>query len=280
MSRLMRVNREICSRYENYNLGEAAKGLYEFAWNDLCDWYVELIKRRLMLSSNPSESLIADQQIARQVLSKVLTELLVMLHPLMPHLTEELWHGITGYSDKCLLALQPWPHLEQTYIDDDLEQSFKELIEVIRIIRNLRALSGLKASQCIPVRLVTGRKYLIDVFNDASSDIKALARANELEILDPASASEKPVKKALAGVSGDLQVLLLIEGFVDLDALKSRLEKDFAKAEKDIADLSARLGNTSFVEKAPEAIVLESKRKLQEAQMQADLTRKRLSDLA
>ncbi|MFM7435237.1 MAG: valine--tRNA ligase, partial [Vulcanococcus sp.] len=103
LSRLARVNRETAERYGSYGLGEAAKGLYEFAWNEVCDWYVELIKRRLQ---DP-----AQQRTARQVLARVLSELLVMLHPLMPHLSEELWHGLTGASDTTFLALQPWPAL-------------------------------------------------------------------------------------------------------------------------------------------------------------------------
>ncbi len=96
LSRLARVNRETSERYSNYGLGEAAKGLYEFAWNEVCDWYVELIKRRLNPGENPSPAALADQRTARSVLAKVLGELLVMLHPLMPHLSEELWHALRG----------------------------------------------------------------------------------------------------------------------------------------------------------------------------------------
>ncbi len=279
LSRLARVNRETAERYGNYGLGEVAKGLYEFAWNDFCDWYLELIKRRL----NPRESLtqaeLVDQQIARKVLVKVLSDLLVMLHPLMPHLTEELWHGLTGAPEESLLALQPWPDVENRYLDDELELSFSEVFESIRLVRNLRAVAGLKPSQSVPVCFITGKKALAETLQKAKTDIQFLTRANEFEVIDPQIASEKPSVKALAGVIGDLQVLLPIEGLVDLGALRVRLEKDVAKADKEISDFSNRLANPNFAKKAPANVVAECRLKLADAETQAALARQRLTDL-
>ncbi|WP_255439302.1 valine--tRNA ligase [Synechococcus sp. LTW-R] len=279
LSRLARVNRESAERYGSYGLGEAAKGLYEFAWNELCDWYVELIKRRLNPGENPSAEALADQRTARQVLAKALNELLVMLHPLMPHLCEELWHGLNGELEETFLALQPWPTLDVSALDDDLEASFADLIEAIRVVRNLRAVAGLKPSQSVPVRFVTGRSALASVLSAATADITALTRAERVEVLDPAAAEANPAAKALAGVSGELQVLLPIDGLVDLDALRGRLEKDIAKAEKEIKGLSGRLSNPNFASKAPPEVVAECQANLAEAEAQAELARKRLVDL-
>jgi len=271
LSRLARVNRETAERYGSYGLGEAAKGLYEFAWNEVCDWYVELIKRRLQ---DP-----AQQRTARQVLAKVLSELLVMLHPLMPHLSEELWHGLTGAPERTFLALQPWPQVDVAALDDHLEASFAELIEAIRVVRNLRAVAGLKPSQGVPVRFVTGRSELAAVLQAATADITALTRAEGVQVLDPAAAAANPATKALAAVSGELQVLLPIEGLVDLEALRARLEKDIAKADKEIQGLAGRLANPNFAGKAPPQVVAECQANLAEAQAQADLARQRLADL-
>ena len=279
LSRLARVNRDSAERYGSYGLGEAAKGLYEFAWNEVCDWYVELIKRRLNPGENPSAEALADQRTARQVLAKALNELLVMLHPLMPHLSEELWHGLNGEPEETFLALQPWPTLDVSALDDELESSFAELIEAIRVVRNLRAVAGLKPSQGVPVRFVTGRSELASVLTAATADITALTRAERVEVLDPAAADANPAAKALAGVSGELQVLLPIDGLVDLEALRGRLEKDIAKAEKEIKGLSGRLSNPNFASKAPPEVVAECQANLAEAQAQADLARKRLADL-
>ncbi|WP_296367402.1 valine--tRNA ligase [Vulcanococcus sp. Clear-D1] len=283
LSRLARVNRETAERYGNYGLGEAAKGLYEFAWNEVCDWYVELIKRRLQvpveLEGAAREAALADQRTARQVLAKALNELLVMLQPLMPHLTEELWHGLTGASEETFLALQPWPQLDEAALNDELESSFADLIEAIRVVRNLRAVAGLKPSQSVPVRFVTGRSALAGVLSAATADITALTRAERVEVLDPAAAEANPATKALAGVSGELQVLLPIEGLVDLEALRARLEKDIAKADKEIKGLAGRLANPNFADKAPPEVVAECKANLAEAEAQAELARKRLADL-
>ena len=279
LSRLARVNRDSAERYGSYGLGEAAKGLYEFAWNEVCDWYVELIKRRLNPGENPSAEALADQRTARQVLAKALNELLVMLHPLMPHLSEELWHGLNGEPEETFLALQPWPTLDVSALDDDLEASFADLIEAIRVVRNLRAVAGLKPSQSVPVRFVTGRRALASVLSAATADITALTRAERVEVLDPAAAEANPAAKALAGVSGELQVLLPIDGLVDLEALRGRLEKDIAKAEKEIKGLSGRLSNPNFSSKAPPEVVAECQANLAEAEAQAELARKRLADL-
>ncbi len=283
LSRLARVNRETADRYGSYGLGEAAKGLYEFAWNEVCDWYVELIKRRLLvpaeLEGPAREAALADQHTARQVLAKVLSELLVMLHPLMPHLSEELWHGLTGKPASTFLALHSWPALDDAALDDQLEASFAELIEAIRVVRNLRAVAGLKPAQPAPVRFVTGRPALADLLQRATADITALTRAESVQVLAPAAAEASPATRALAGVSGELQVLLPIEGLVDLDALRGRLEKDIAKADKEIKGLAGRLANPNFAGKAPPEVVAECKANLAEAEAQAELARRRLADL-
>jgi valyl-tRNA synthetase len=213
------------------------------------------------------------------VLAKVLNELLLMLQPLMPHLTEELWHGLTAASEATFLALQPWPRADVAALNVQLEASFAELIEAIRVVRNLRAVAGLKPSQPAPVRFVTGRAPLAELLKDATADITALTRAASVDVLDPAAADAAPAARALAGVSGELQVLLPIEGLVDLEALRGRLEKDIAKAEKEIKGLSGRLANPNFADKAPPEVVAECRANLAEAEVQAELARKRLADL-
>jgi len=287
LSRLARINGETAERYETYGLGEAAKGLYEFAWNEVCDWYVELIKRRLQvpaeLEGAAREAALADQCTARQVLAKVLQELLVMLHPLMPHLSEELWHGLTGEPQATFLALQRWPQIDEEALNDGLEDSFAELIEAIRVVRNLRAVAGLKPAQPAQVQFVTGRRELAAVLQDATPDITALTRADSVAVLDPTAAeaarSSAGGQRTLAGVCGELQVLLPLDGLVDLEALRGRLEKDMAKAEKEIKGLAGRLANPNFADKAPAAVVAECRANLAEAEAQAELARRRLADL-
>jgi len=279
LSRLERVKRETAERYASYGLGEAAKGLYEFAWNEVCDWTIELLKRRLNVADAADTTALADQRVARQVLAKVLAELLVLLHPLMPHLSEELWHGLTGAPEGTFLALQPWPAAEAAALDEGLEAAFGELIEAIRVVRNLRAVAGLKPNQGAPVLFITGRDELAAVLRQGSADITTLTRAESVTVLDRAAAAARPAARALAAVSGELQVLLPLEGLVDLDALRARLEKDIAKATKEIAGLAGRLANPNFAGKAPPEVVAECRANLAEAEAQAALARQRLADL-
>ncbi|WP_353292781.1 valine--tRNA ligase [Synechococcus sp. M16CYN] len=279
LSRLARVNRETSLRYDHYSLGEAAKGLYEFAWNDVCDWYLELSKRRLNPGKNPSAVALADQRTAKQVLAKLISQINLMLHPLMPHLTEELWHSITAESETNLLALQPWPVVDNASLDDALEGAFEELITAIRVVRNLRAIAGLKPSQSVPVRFVTERADLTSILRQGIADIIALTRAESVVLMTPAEAEAMPVAKVLASVSGELQVLLPVEGLVNLEVLKGRLDKDLVKAEREINNLAERLGNPNFVDKAPPAVVAQCQANLAEAETQAALARKRLADL-
>ena len=290
LSRLARVNGETAERYGSYALGEAAKGLYEFAWNEVCDWTIELLKRRLnprpAVEGEPlGADVLADQRVARQVLAKLLNDLLVLLHPLMPHLSEELWHGLTGAPEGTFLALQAWPAVDAAALDAALEAQFAELIEAIRVVRNLRAVAGLKPSQAAPVGFVTGRPELAAVLRAGSGDITALTRAASVEVRNTSAsaadaAGSTPVSsRCLAAVSGELQVLLPIEGLVDLDALRGRLEKDIAKAEKEIKGLAGRLANPNFASKAPPDVVAECQANLAEAEAQAALARQRLADL-
>ncbi len=280
LSRLARINSETSKKFTSYALGEAAKGLYEFSWNDFCDWYLELIKRRLNPGDSLTQSQLIDRRIAQQVMFKVLRELLVMLHPLMPHLTEELWHGITGFPDQKMLALNLWPACQEGFLDEELESSFSALFASIKLVRNLRAEAGLKPGQNVPVRFVTTNSKLADILHKAKADIQSLTRANKVEVFHPDELLGKPSIKALAGVSGDLEVLLPIEGLVDLDGLRKRLEKDLIKAQKEITSLSKRLDNPSFINKAPEAIILDCKSKLIAAKSQADLVIKRIAGLS
>ena len=134
-----------------------------------------------------------------------------MLHPLMPHLTEELWHGLTGLAEDQFLALQPWPKLNEQDLNIDLESSFFDLFASIRMIRNLRAVAGLKPTQKVPVMLVSGKEVLQNTLQTSINDIAVLTKAKDVQILSPEKAKLLPSMKALAGVSGELEVVLPIE---------------------------------------------------------------------
>ncbi len=270
LSKLNQVNIKVAALLKEYKLGESAKLLYEFAWNDFCDWYVEFAKQRF----NNKET--KNRQISEKVLIKVLNDILVMIHPFMPHITEELWHVLQIKPDNALLSLQKWPIHENKFVDNKLDNSFQQLFEIIRLIRNLRAELGLKPSEKGPVYLVSDNDELIDFLKILVDDIQTLTKSSEVFIFKTNAVDKKEFAKSFSGIISDLEVYLPFQDFVNIDALKERLTKDLKKVTIELENLNKRLSNKNFVDKAPKDIVDECRFKLNEGSVQKDRITKKL----
>ena len=270
LSKLNQVNIKVAALLKEYKLGESAKLLYEFTWNDFCDWYVEFAKQRF----NNKET--KNRQISEKVLIKVLNDILVMIHPFMPHITEELWHVLQLKSDKELLSLQKWPTQENKFVDNKLDNSFQQLFEIIRLIRNLRAELGLKPSEKVPVYLISDNDELIDFLKILVDDIQTLTKSSEVFIFKPNAVDKKEFAKSFSGIISDLEVYLPFQDFVNIDALKERLNKDLKKVTIELDNLNKRLSNKNFVDKAPKDIVDECRFKLNEGSVQMERITKKL----
>ena len=270
LSKLNQVNIKVAALLTEYKLGESAKLLYEFTWNDFCDWYVEFAKQRF----NNKET--NNRQISEKVLIKVLNDILVMIHPFMPHITEELWHVLQLKSDKELLSLQKWPTQENKFVDNKLDNSFQQLFEIIRLIRNLRAELGLKPSEKVPVYLISDNDELIDFLKILVDDIQTLTKSSEVFIFKPNAVDKKEFAKSFSGIISDLEVYLPFQDFVNIDALKERLNKDLKKVTIELDNLNKRLSNKNFVDKAPKDIVDECRFKLNEGSVQMERITKKL----
>ncbi len=279
LSRFHQVTQQTRSAIDSFALGEAAKGLYEFFWGDFCDLYIELVKSRLL--GDDAES----KKSAQQVLAFVLDGILKLLHPFMPHITEELWQTLTGSGSSTpdtlhTLALQPYPEVDLTLIDTDLEQQFTLITDTIRTIRNLRAEADIKPGVKIRAILQSESDRERQILTAGQSSIQDLAKVETLTIQhptenDPAIATEKMV----AGVTGTVQILIPLSGVVDMDALRVKLERDLKKVEAEIQALSGRLNNPGFVSKAPAEVVHTAQATLAEAQKQAEILQNRLREL-
>ncbi len=270
LSKLNQVNIKVAALLKDYKLGESAKLLYEFTWNDFCDWYVEFAKQRF----NNKET--NNRQISEKVLIKVLNDILVMIHPFMPHITEELWHVLQLKSDKELLSLQKWPTQENKFVDNKLDNSFQQLFEIIRLIRNLRSELGLKPSEKVPVYLISDNDELIDFLKILVDDIQTLTKSSEVFIFKPNAVDKKEFAKSFSGIISDLEVYLPFQDFVNIDALKERLNKDLKKVTIELDNLNKRLSNKNFVDKAPKDIVAECRFKLNEGSVQMERITKKL----
>ncbi len=270
LSKLNQVNIKVAALLTEYKLGESAKLLYEFTWNDFCDWYVEFAKQRF----NNKET--KNRQISEKVLIKVLNDILVMIHPFMPHITEELWHVLQLKPDNALLSLQKWPIHENKFVDNKLDNSFQQLFEIIRLIRNLRAELGLKPSEKSPVYLISDNDELIDFLKTLVDDIQTLTKSSEVFIFKTNAVDKKEFAKSFSGIINDLEVYLPFQDFVNIDALKERLTKDLKKVNIELENLNKRLSNNNFVDKAPKDIVDECRFKLNEGSVQKERITKKL----
>jgi valyl-tRNA synthetase len=268
LSRYYQVVQESRSYFESYGLGEAAKGLYEFIWGDFCDWYIELVKSRLQQDAEPNS-----KKVAQQTFAFVLEGILKLLHPFMPHITEEIWHTLTQKGEDECLALQAYPEAETSLINPELEQQFELLFGTIRTIRNLRADTDIKPGLKVTAILQSESEKEREILSDCAIYIKDLARVENLTIT---ASLEADLGQTIAGVVGTVQVLIPLAGVVDLVALRGKLEKKLAKIEGEIKHTSARLTNQKFVEKADPAVVQVARDGLAEAERQAEILRDRL----
>ncbi len=177
LSRFNRVVQSVRGHLDAYGMGEAAKELYEFTWGDFCDWYIELVKPRLQ-GDDP-----ASKRVAQQTLAFVLDGILKLLHPFMPHITEEVWHTLSQVGDDQFLAVQPYPTPFDDLVDDGLEQQFNLVFNTVRTVRNLRAEAGIKPGLRIETILESESADERHILQATADYIKDLGKIDTLVIL-------------------------------------------------------------------------------------------------
>jgi valyl-tRNA synthetase len=245
-----KASRVITEAIAEYRFNDAAAEAYRFVWNVYCDWYVELSKPLLIGADGPAK----DE--TRATAAWALDEILKLLHPFMPFITEELWAVTPGPARDGLLALSHWPQLEGL-VDDKAEAEIGWVIDLITAIRSLRAEMNLNAQ--IPLVLSGASAETKARAERWAEFIKRLARVSEIS-----SAASPPQGAVQLLVRGEV-VALPLKGVIDLAAERVRLDKEMAKAEADIKRVDAKLSNENFVARAPEEVVEEEKEKRAEA---------------
>lgn len=270
LSRLHSTATQVIAELEAYGLGEGARLLYSLIWDDFCDWYIELVKPRLRGEN------LASKRTAQQVLAIVLETILKLLHPWMPHITEEIWQLLTQVNQTTSISVQPYPTPDPTWIDPQLEREFGLVIQTITSLRNLRAEAGLKPQQAVTALLVTDDPTQQQILRAAQAYIRDLAKAEALEITG--SLATEP-KQVAAAVVGTVQVLMPLAGLVDVEALRAKLQKDLAKLEKEAQGIRARLENPNFLNRANPEVVQASQEQLAELEAQMRLLGSRLEKL-
>ena len=270
LSRYAKTARDVTDNLEKFELGEAGRMLYEFIWNEFCDWYIELAKARLYDKENQRP-----RQTAQYVLGYVLEHTLCLLHPFMPFITEEIWQHIPHEGKSVMTA--EWPVAETALLDDAGELYMTAIMETIKTVRNLRAEVNAAPGRKSEVILHFADEKLRQVFADNEGYLTVLAAAEPVTV--QAAEAEKP-ENAMAGVVNGVEIYLPLKGLIDVEKETARLNKELANLDKEVKRLEGKLSNPGFLAKAPADVVAKEKEKQQGYEEKRTAVQERLAYLA
>mgnify|MGYP000694731364 FL=1 len=242
LSKVNTLAKEVTDNLERFELGIAVAKLYDFIWDVFCDWYIEIAKIRLQSGEG------ADT--AKAVLVYVLTDILKLLHPFMPFITEEIYQAIPHDTESIMIS--KWPEYDPTLSFADEEAQMEKIMDAIRAIRNRRAEMNIPPSKKSKVYVETA---FADVFAVGSEFIKRLAYASEVEIADAFG----DLGNTVTIVTNDAKIYIPLGDLVDFEAEAKRLQKELAAAEDKLAFINKKLDNPGFVNKAPEKVVQQNR---------------------
>ena len=242
LSKVNTLAKEVTDNLERFELGIAVAKLYDFIWDVFCDWYIEIAKIRLQSGEG------ADT--AKAVLVYVLTDILKLLHPFMPFITEEIYQAIPHDTESIMIS--KWPEYDPTLSFADEEAQMEKIMDAIRAIRNRRAEMKIPPSKKSKVYVETA---FADVFAVGSEFIKRLAYASDVEIADAFG----DLGNTVTIVTNDAKIYIPLGDLVDFEAEAKRLQKELAAAEEKLAFINKKLDNPGFVNKAPEKVVQQNR---------------------
>ncbi len=260
ISRLQQVEAQIVQHIESYRFDLVSRDLYEFVWNDYCDWYIELSKP-VLYSDQYDE---AQKRAARNTLVNVLETILRLLHPIMPYITEELWQRVAplaGIESETIMLCQ-YPEADNTLIDEEAIATLDWVKQFIMGVRQIRSEMDIKPGKPLPVICHNGNDIDRQRIDDNRDLLIALAK---LESIDWLEATDQAPESATSLV-GDMSLLIPLAGLIDKDAELQRLQKKMQKLEQEVQCLQGNLNNNKFVANAPEEVVNKEKEKLVDAQ--------------
>ncbi|MFC1771423.1 valine--tRNA ligase [Candidatus Margulisiibacteriota bacterium] len=252
--------------YQDYNFAQATEYLWDFTWNKFCDWYVEISKM--------------DKESSSPVLLFILTNLLKVLHPITPFVTEEIWQKIIALKKTDLktnsIMIANWPEAKSDLIDQNIESTFDYLIKLIREIRNMKVHLQIPPGKEIPLQLVTGDKQEVKTINENQDIICRLAKAGKVDLK---SDIDKKPEKSSSSVVQNTQVYISLEGLIDIEQESKRLKDKIAKFDADLIQLNKKLSNQNFITKAPADVIAKIKDRQEKLSQEKQLLEKQLAQI-
>ncbi|EHO48191.1 valine--tRNA ligase [Haemophilus sp. oral taxon 851 str. F0397] len=246
------------SALSQYRFDLCANAIYEFTWNQFCDWYLELTKP-VFANGNAAQI-----RAASQTLVHVLEKLLRLAHPLIPFITEEIWQKVKGFMGITAdsIMLQPFPRVEENAFDAEAETEINWLKEVIVAVRNIRAESNIPPSKGLDLLFRNLSTENAKILEKQTALLKAMAKLDNVQVL----AANETAPLAVAKLVGNAELLVPMAGFINKEAELARLTKEIEKYQNEVKRIENKLSNEAFVAKAPEAVIAKEREKQAEYQ--------------
>lgn len=264
LSRLQNTVNKVHHYFETYRFDLLANTLYEFVWHEYCDWYLELSKPILQ----DDQALSAMKRGTRRTLIHVLDQILKLLHPLMPFITEEIWQKTTKFTSEngVSIMLSTYPKVNEEFINPAIEEELDWLKSAIQSLRTIRSEMSISPAKLIPLYIRNITPELKDRIAKYEKILKTLGKIDNISYLAP----DEKVPVSATAVLGEIELLIPMADLIDKESELSRLNKELAKLNKDIDLAQSKLNNPKFTDKAPEEIIAKEKEKLSQAQLAKD----------
>lgn len=264
LSRLQNTVNKVHHYFETYRFDLLANTLYEFVWHEYCDWYLELSKPILQ----DEQALSAMKRGTRRTLIHVLDQILKLLHPLMPFITEEIWQKTTKFTSEngVSIMLSTYPKVNEEFINPAIEEELDWLKSAIQSLRTIRSEMSISPAKLIPLYIRNITPELKERIAKYEKILKTLGKIDNISYLTP----DEKVPVSASAVLGEIELLIPMADLIDKEAELSRLNKELTKLDKDIDLAQGKLNNPKFTDKAPAEIIAKEKEKLAQAQLAKD----------
>lgn len=267
LTRLNETIESVTRNIDKYELGEVGRSLYNFIWDDFCDWYIEMAKLPLYGEDE------AAKKTTRSVLAYVLESTMKLLHPFMPFVTEEIWQALPHEGESIIVS--KWPEVRENLSDEQAAEDMQILTEIIRTVRNIRAEVNTPLSKKIQLFLKVKDETLLASLKKNSAYIERFCNPSDLILETDIQAPEKAMTAVVTGV----ELFLPLEGLINIEEEVERLQKEVKKLDAEVERVQKKLGNAGFVKKAPAHVIEEERKKEQDYVEKREVVRARLAEL-
>jgi valyl-tRNA synthetase len=267
LTRLNETIESVTELAEKYEFGEVGRYLYNFIWDDFCDWYIEMAKLPLYGEDEQAK------KTTRSILAYVLDQTMRLLHPFMPFLTEEIWQHLPHNGKSITVAA--WPITKAEHQFDEASADMKLLVELIRSVRNIRNEVNTPMSKQIELYIKTSSEEIAGRLDSNRHYIERFTNPSTLEI----GTEVKSINKAMTAVISGAELILPLEGLINIEEEIARMEKELAKLDKEVERVQKKLANEGFMKKAPEHVIEEERAKEQDYVSKREAVQNRINEL-